>query len=1053
MLRNPPPDAELRQLDARAGLIARHWEAIDAGLEALPPEGRESLYGSAPRPGLETGDDRLFDAVALTLLDGLEPWRASARPLAAALARLIEDTPRLTAGSARALGSGFEDLLAERMVRRFARLPLRAPLLRLLHVHHVRLLEEPDEGERALERDLGEPLSEDDRAWLAIERRVMLLRRVRQSKTNAAGHIRWYVDLDSQGRPVLERLGTEGHWLLLGTGGESALTRLGTAAEHVLFPPGSSPVPGWNVISTLPLDEAGGLSLSAASVLELAAGSEAIDDSFELRRRVRAEVEARPPASRTVRLDRSLFESVSAPAKPSFFRSELAVRDERLTLLVSRPGEEPWPLASIKLEADDDAIASFLGSLDRIADLGPPFAEVAPEHAGATAVAWSHALLKARSEEVPEPGRLSGLKVRIVYVPSSLPHPLGGVPEVGAAFLCDRLENEGARVSYLKIMPSDLVGRLPELLGADAVCVGVYIHNRDEVAQLVRDLREAGFSGKIVLGGPEARHVERVQERIAGWDAIIRGEAEETLPEILDILRLLDAGDISAALARAAGLRGVILRIGRVVAVCDSAANNRASVISCPLPYAWSRGGRRHLFMNFTRGCPYLCDFCPNHQGRKFRAGPVEELWGYTVRAVADHLPLPPGAAEKLARTLQARLGIDAPPRLALALDLLWRRGPSRHDAQALLSDLEELIDRPLLEAAGGISGVLELDADPRRLLTAVSGDRIGARKGKEIWLLAKAELLACREIRRRRGEEPAWAGPRFVLQTSEDNTLVNRDVIAEYLRRRRACGLHRDFIFHPGQNTIRDLLADQAEPNEELISLLSWDNPFAISFGTDGTSNAVIRQHRKPGYGVAGLMAVNRALGRRRVRLGNNFILLAPETNLLEAVEAFLLFLLIPVRWRYYSKGINLRVIKEETTLAMDEGLIFAPGDTEFDVPLRYREVAALLDRWKLTSRVYTDQLRPLLRRILSEDPDATAVLPRVVRRWERDLDQDPELVALAQLIRREEGEARSLNEALWRVEAYIHREGLADGRHMVATFRELAAREAQSHCRDAPI
>ena len=150
--------------------------------------------------------------------------------------------------------------------------------------------------------------------------------------------------------------------------------------------------------------------------------------------------------------------------------------------------------------------------------------------------------------------------------------------------------------------------------------------------------------------------------------------------------------------------------------------------------------------------------------------------------------------------------------------------------------------------------------------------------------------------------------------------------------------------------------------------------------------------------------MELNRALIQGgAVEVVNNYILLTPETNLLEAIESFALFVLLPLSWRDHGDYINLRIIKEPGTRSHDEGLLLVPepGPKDYGVPLRYAEVEALLKRWKLTGDVHSDALSGLLWQLLAEDHEAQRLLPRLVERWQRDFDGDPLLVGLARRIK----------------------------------------------------
>src|SRR5262249_53460803 len=221
------------------------------------------------------------------------------------------------------------------------------------------------------------------------------------------------------------------------------------------------------------------------------------------------------------------------------------------------------------------------------------------------------------------------------------------------------------------------------------------------------------------------------------------------------------------------------------------------------------------------------------------------------------------------------------------------------------------------------------------------------------------------------------------------------------YLSRRRHHGLDRYFVFNPGQNTIWDLTDKRGAADEEYIDRLVAGNPFAVALGADGPSNPVIRQNHKPFYGVRELLAVNRALARQGAAGANKYSMLTPEVDLLEAVEARALFVPLPVPWRDYGAAVNPRVTKEETTLATDEGLLFDPPDSGFDVPLRCAEVERLLARWSLTSMLPSGALGPLIWRILAEDPEVVPLVPALADRWAADFDRDPELVQIAQVVR----------------------------------------------------
>ena len=1019
LLRGPRPGERDALLDGHTRLLKAHLDRVATALAALPASALTALaVPSAAAPGEPPPSaadlDDTGDRLARWLIGRLPLWPDAARDLAVATARLAEDSDVLhpAARRLRPLGRGFEPLMDERLRRRFALIPEHDNQLASLRGSLQLLMEEPDQGLAVMERALGAPLTADDRAWLETERRVAMLRFVRRKKTEADGHIRWFLRKDDQHRVVLDRYGVRGHWIICHAGSTTTMAKLGTAVERVMPPSLLSPPMSWRLVTVAEAnrptaDESLDATIDAAYVLAGPAAPEAT--ALALRdhaRRLTSIGKGAGPAVVASAFSAS-SPGAAAPAPRGADRGFVVRGSEAGLTLWEQTGVAAVILARVAHDPQDDRLLYFLESVECVADLSIPADEIGDQYRASPAAQWTRALLRGRSD----PGRghaAAAPKVRLVYIPSSIEHRLGGVPLIGLEFLRDRLERLGARVNALTIPPADFERRAAELLGADVVGIGVYVHNQGEVADLVTRLRQAGYPGKIILGGPQLRDIDLIQGSIEGWDALIRGEAEDALPQVLRVLSLLDSGRRTEALRLARTMAGVAIRYGDAVMLCETAERNRAERISCPLPFDWMRGkSRRKLQMNFTRGCPYQCVFCPNHQGQLYRPGSADELWRFTLLAVADDLPLPAGTELATARKLQDHLGVAGPPRLRVALHVLIRQECQADQLRALLDPVLRIIDPAVLADPGELARLTGLPEALDLHLSRLGRGPVSRWQTKQAWLAAKLALLASRRRWRQTGQNPELldqierlAKPAFVLATSEDNTLVNRKTIREYLRRRIEYGISDDVIFNPGQNTVWDLTDSGGGADQSYIADLVRHNPFAVALGVDGPSNPVIRQNRKPRYGVYDAMAVNRELARRGVAVANNYILLTPETDLLEAVEAFVLFLVLPLPWRDYGDSVNLQVIKEESTLAHDEGLIFAPDDTGWDEPMRFGDVRQLLDRWALTSSLASAGLPPLLWRVLREDAAAASALPLVIDRWLGDFDADPELLALGRLV-----------------------------------------------------
>jgi methylmalonyl-CoA mutase cobalamin-binding subunit len=1028
LLRGAEIDAEAAELDSHLRQTACLVGAVDNALSRLDARAFLSLQAARARPPAELARERpregMIDAIAAWLTLTLRNWPVEAGELAVATGRLVEESRALLPAHRRTvpLGRGFENQREDRLRLRFGLLPEHQPLLGALDRHRRLLLEAPDEGVRAIERAAGRALSAQEREWLSAERFVgMLDVASRTSLKTEGGHIRWFLRRDPVHGIVLDRYGAHGHWLVTGAADGRTLARCGTFAARATDEARLGSSRGWRALvladerntpgkvddrlpsNPLALDEA----------YRLAPVSDGRDITFGDVRRGLAPAD--PNAAKAAILGAGRAARY-ASRKPRLRSYALGVSDDRLSLATTAAGHGGGPLASAALDADDDALLDFLDVVGRVADAASIADRVDERYDGCEAVRWTRGLLahrpprsRARSSE-----DLSGLNVRLVYVPASQPHPLGGLPLIGLRFVADHLERLGARADVVTILAQDVERRLIELLGAEVIGLSLYLTNREEVARLVALLRRAGFTGRIVLGGPELREIDLVQETVTGWDALIRGEGEEVFPQVIRVLRHLDAGETDRGLALARTLRGVVIAHRDLLVLADTAARNSADEISCPLPFEWRRYGEGGtLKMNFTRGCPYECGFCPNHQGRKFHSCGADEMWTFAERAAADALRLPRAEEDRCAAVVQEALGIDAPPRLRLALDLLLRR---------------PVAPRLLERLCGGNAGA-ELRGRDSEAAAALD---VTPWEAKGVWLRTKAKALPTLDLVAQSGGQNDTAdGPAlepFELMTSEDNTLVNDLEVRGFMERRRRSGLSSALVFNPGQNTVRDLTDHQGEVNTDYVDLLCDANPFKVVLGVDGTSNPVLRQNHKPYYSIADAVAVNRALARRGVEVLNNYILLTPETDLLEAIEAMTLFVVLPIRWRDHGASINLRIIKEPGTRSHDEGLLFAPEDSNFVDPLRFPAVEALLQRWGLTWSVTSADLPEMLWRVLEHDPDAQRLLPLVVRRWERNFEDDPFLVALAARIRAASRPGSPLIDVLRRVAKACSEDWLSD-------------------------
>jgi radical SAM superfamily enzyme YgiQ (UPF0313 family) len=145
----------------------------------------------------------------------------------------------------------------------------------------------------------------------------------------------------------------------------------------------------------------------------------------------------------------------------------------------------------------------------------------------------------------------------------------------------------------------ELLADVRRALVADAsLAVGVYVWNDEIVRWLLPELRRGGFTGTIILGGPQLSYAPAgVAEIYPEADVIIRGYGEDAL---LQVLTGHDRRPVPGVVRRGDRDRG------------DQAAVDLASlpspILTGVLPV--------HPFMRWEtqRGCIYACSFCQHRE-------------------------------------------------------------------------------------------------------------------------------------------------------------------------------------------------------------------------------------------------------------------------------------------------------------------------------------------------------------------------------------------------------------------------------------------------------
>ena len=132
------------------------------------------------------------------------------------------------------------------------------------------------------------------------------------------------------------------------------------------------------------------------------------------------------------------------------------------------------------------------------------------------------------------------------------------------------------------------------------VAIGVYVWAEDLVQAVIRRLRRLGFSGRIILGGPQISYTGAgVDQLYPGADVFVRGYGEQALVE------LARSGD-----------RGPIVGV-HYAGTPDQVEQAAVDLPAVPSPFltgAIPLAGQRFVRWETQRGCPFRCAFCQHRE-------------------------------------------------------------------------------------------------------------------------------------------------------------------------------------------------------------------------------------------------------------------------------------------------------------------------------------------------------------------------------------------------------------------------------------------------------
>ena len=200
-------------------------------------------------------------------------------------------------------------------------------------------------------------------------------------------------------------------------------------------------------------------------------------------------------------------------------------------------------------------------------------------------------------------------------------------PPLGLAYLAGAVRRAGMRVTIvdanaLGLAPAETIRRVmaldPDAVGATATTPTVLA-----AGALLAGVKAANPGVPTLLGGPHGTHLPaRTLAELPGVDIVFRGEAEESLPRVLDVLA-------TGSTAGLAGIPGIAWRRG------DGGVGDTGVAPPSPDLDALASPARDLLPMDryrcpdsdhFTtllamRGCPFPCVYCavPSVHGARMR--------------------------------------------------------------------------------------------------------------------------------------------------------------------------------------------------------------------------------------------------------------------------------------------------------------------------------------------------------------------------------------------------------------------------------------------------
>ncbi|MFH1406900.1 MAG: cobalamin-dependent protein [Candidatus Omnitrophota bacterium] len=194
----------------------------------------------------------------------------------------------------------------------------------------------------------------------------------------------------------------------------------------------------------------------------------------------------------------------------------------------------------------------------------------------------------------------------------------------GTELLTQVLRDNSMNADTLVLMDTDYLSEFVSVLEREntmppnIIGISVSEQNIEQTTALIKEIRQRFPDAYVIIGGPETQHTEQLAVILDDFDVIIKGQADDAITDVVDILKdsTRTQGLNALQLKKLASLEGGILaRTGNTLLYNNLAWTNVPEEFHLLRPYA----KKMKHYWHTSRGCPRACRFCYKWSGRQYK--------------------------------------------------------------------------------------------------------------------------------------------------------------------------------------------------------------------------------------------------------------------------------------------------------------------------------------------------------------------------------------------------------------------------------------------------